>query len=210
MNRGTLTGSWRGYTAKLEWNITQSQEENYSDLTCNLYLVCNSGYNIYTGRRNHSIFINNISYEIVSSLNSRGGEEIHLGSITKRIYHNADGTCNISLSAVLDVEANIRGTFLKRIDIPKFNEDILIRKAYSNAIWNGPSQGQIDPLKEANAAVIKINNGLSTRTKEVAELNGGDFEQNIRIIDRENKILEKKGVKLNGGTIEAKDNESED
>lgn len=100
--------------------------------------------------------------------------------------------------------------FLKRIDIPKFNEDILIRKAYSNAIWNGPSQGQIDPLKEANAAVIKINNGLSTRTKEVAELNGGDFEQNIRIIDRENKILEKKGVKLNGGTIEVKDNESED
>ena len=119
-----MTGSWRGYTAKLDWNITQSQEENYSDLTCNLYLVCNSGYNIYTGRRNHSIFINNISYEIVSSLNSRGGEEIHLGSITKRIYHNADGTCNISLSALLDVEANIRGTFLKRIDIEKVNIEL--------------------------------------------------------------------------------------
>ena len=104
--------------------------------------------------------------------------------------------------------------FIKRLDIPKFDEDILIRKAYSNAIWNGPSQGQIDPLKEANAAVIKINNGLSTRTKEVAELNGGDFEQNIRIIARENKILEKKEVKLNGNTAEykedGKDNESND
>lgn len=100
--------------------------------------------------------------------------------------------------------------YLKRLDIPKFNEDALIRKAYSNAIWNGPSQGQIDPLKEANAAVIKINNGLSTRTKETAELNGGDFEQNVRIVARENKILRKKEVILSGGTIEVKDNESED
>ena len=68
MNRGTLTGSWRGYTAKLDWNITQSQEENFSDLTCDLYLVCNSGYNIYTGKRNHSVFINGIAYEIVQEV----------------------------------------------------------------------------------------------------------------------------------------------
>lgn len=100
--------------------------------------------------------------------------------------------------------------FLKRLDIPKFDEDILIRKAYSNAIWNGPSQGQIDPLKEANAAVIKINNGLSTRTKEVAELNGGDFEQNVRIIARENKILRAKEVRLNGETNEFKETDEDD
>lgn len=87
--------------------------------------------------------------------------------------------------------------YLKRLDIPKFDEDFLIRKAYSSAIWNGPSQGQLDPQKEANAAILKINAGLSTRTKEVAELNGGDFEQNVRIIARENKILAKKGVILN-------------
>lgn len=89
--------------------------------------------------------------------------------------------------------------FLNRLDIPNFNEDILIQKAYCNAIWNGPSQGQIDPLKEANAAILKINNGLSTRSKEVAELNGGDFEQNVRIIARENKILESKGVMFYNG-----------
>ncbi len=99
--------------------------------------------------------------------------------------------------------------YLKRIEITNFNDDILVRKAYSKAIWNGPSQGQIDPLKEANASVVKINNGLSTRTKEVAELNGGDFEQNVRIIARENKILEKKGVILSASTIEYKD-ENED
>ena len=87
--------------------------------------------------------------------------------------------------------------YLKRLDIPNFDEDFLIRKAYSSAIWNGPSQGQLDPQKEANAAILKINAGLSTRTKEVAELNGGDFEQNVRIIARENKILAKKGVILN-------------
>ncbi|MBP6280994.1 MAG: phage portal protein [Leptotrichiaceae bacterium] len=98
--------------------------------------------------------------------------------------------------------------YLKRIEIPRFYEDILIRKAYSKAIWNGPSQGQIDPLKEAKASVVKINNGLSTRTKEVAELNGGDFEQNVRIISRENKILEKKGVVLSGTIEDGEENEN--
>ena len=56
--------------------------------------------------------------------------------------------------------------------------------------------------------MVKINNGLSTRTKEVAELNGGDFEQNVRIISRENKILEKKGVVLSGTIEDGEENEN--
>ena len=99
---------------------------------------------------------------------------------------------------------------LGRVELKNYGSDFLINKAWSGSQWNGPSQGQIDPLKEANAAVIRINNALSTRTRETAELNGGDFEQNARLLAKENKSLEEKGVKSNGGTIEAKDNESED
>ncbi|WP_064605400.1 phage portal protein [Streptobacillus moniliformis] len=91
----------------------------------------------------------------------------------------------------------LRHAFLiNRLDLPKYEEDYLIKKAYSNATWNGPSQGQIDPLKEVNAAIKRIDNGLSTRSRETAELNGGDFEQNVRILAKEQKILIEKEVNI--------------
>ena len=89
---------------------------------------------------------------------------------------------------------------LGRVELKNYGTDFLIDKAWCGSQWNGPSQGQIDPLKEANAAVIRINNGLSTRTRETAELNGGDFEQNVRILAKENKLLKEKGVAINAET----------
>lgn len=89
---------------------------------------------------------------------------------------------------------------LGRVELKNYGTDFLIDKAWCGSQWNGPSQGQIDPLKEANAAVIRINNGLSTRTRETAELNGGDFEQNVRILAKENKLLKEKGVVINAET----------
>lgn len=82
-------------------------------------------------------------------------------------------------------EAVARG----RIKAPGFFNDPIIRKAWCRAEWNGPSPGQLDPLKEANAAVTRINNGLSTRERETMELNGGDFDRNIEQLSRENKLL---------------------
>lgn len=98
---------------------------------------------------------------------------------------------------------------LGRVELKNYGTDILIDKAWSKSQWNGPSQGQIDPLKEANAAVIRINNGLSTRTRETAELNGGDFEQNIGILAKENKLLAVKGVGINAQTTEILESDEE-
>lgn len=67
-----------------------------------------------------------------------------------------------------------------RIYAPGFFDDPLIRKAYCNAEWNGPSQGQLDPLKEVKAAEMRVEGGFSTRAKETAELTGGDWELNHR------------------------------
>ncbi|SPT70098.1 phage portal protein [Anaerobiospirillum thomasii] len=65
---------------------------------------------------------------------------------------------------------------LGRISAPNFFSDLSYKKAWSRAEWSGDAQGQLDPLKEANAAVVRINNGLSTREKEAAELTGLSFE----------------------------------
>jgi len=65
-----------------------------------------------------------------------------------------------------------------RIDAPGFFSDPMARKAYAGAEWNGPSQGQLDPLKEVKAAKQRVEEGFSTRTKETVELGNGDFMKN--------------------------------
>jgi lambda family phage portal protein len=75
-----------------------------------------------------------------------------------------------------------------RIYAPGFFDDPIIKKAYCNAEWNGPSQGQLDPVKEANAASIRVENGFSTRARETVELTGGDFVQNNRQRIKEEKM----------------------
>ncbi len=62
-------------------------------------------------------------------------------------------------------------------------------KLWSSATWIGTAQGQIDPVKEVQAAKLRIENGFSTREKEAQELTGMDFESNLRVLERENQGL---------------------
>jgi len=66
---------------------------------------------------------------------------------------------------------------------PGFFEDPLARHAWLGATWTGPSPGQIDPTKEAEAAKRLIDLGASTYTQAAAELTGTDWERNhVRLV----------------------------
>ncbi|WP_231506434.1 phage portal protein [Paenibacillus sp. UNC451MF] len=86
-----------------------------------------------------------------------------------------------------------------RIPAPGFFDDPLIRKAYTKAEWHGPSAGQLDPLKEATAAKLRVEEGFSTRERETAELTGGDFEMNHRQRVLEENMRRKDGLIVEGG-----------
>lgn len=73
------------------------------------------------------------------------------------------------------------------ISAPGFNTDPMIKRAYCGCRWNGPSQGSLDPVKEVQAAVMRVENGFSTRQQETTELGTGDFFQNNRQRIREEK-----------------------
>ena len=64
-----------------------------------------------------------------------------------------------------------------RIDAPGFFEDEAVRAAWCGAKWHGPSQGQLDPLKEANASKVRVEQEFSTREQEAAELNGANWDE---------------------------------
>ena len=82
-------------------------------------------------------------------------------------------------------EAVARG----RIVAPGFLTDPLIRQAYLQSEWIGPSQGQLDPTKEVAAAVTAIENGLSTREAEAIRLNGSEYAANVDKLTLENERL---------------------
>jgi len=81
-----------------------------------------------------------------------------------------------------------------RISAPGFLEDPIIRKAYCGAEWNGPAPGQIDPLKEVNAAAKRVKEGFSTREQETMGLTGGSFRDNMTAAKKENELMKDSGL----------------
>ena len=84
---------------------------------------------------------------------------------------------------------------LGRVKAPGYLEDDVKRKAYSWATWVGPAQGQLNPVQEVNAAILRVQNNLSTYQKEAGELTGEDWDLIMRQRQRENELL--KGVVKN-------------
>ncbi|WP_260288460.1 phage portal protein [Peribacillus aracenensis] len=80
-----------------------------------------------------------------------------------------------------------------RIHAPGFFTNPMARKAYSGAEWNGPSQGQLDPLKEVNAAEKRVNNGFTTRAQETVSIGGGDWFRNHRLRKVEEEMRKEAG-----------------
>lgn len=87
-------------------------------------------------------------------------------------------------------EAVARG----RVAAPGFFADPLRRKVYCAAQWYGPTQGQLDPVKEVEAANDRVKYGFSTRAREAMELTGTDFWDNIRTAKRENELMREAGL----------------
>ena len=96
-------------------------------------------------------------------------------------------------------EAIARG----RISAPGFFTDPRFHKAYLRSEWIGPSQGQLDPVKEINAEVLALQHGFTTHEQATIKLNGGSWEDNAEQLARENKIIPK-------SSDEIKDDDSEE
>ena len=47
----------------------------------------------------------------------------------------------------------------------------------------------IDPVKELQAAKLKIDLGVSSREKEAIEINGTEFNDNIRQLGKEAELI---------------------
>ena len=87
-------------------------------------------------------------------------------------------------------EAILKG----RIKAPGFFDDPAIQAAWCGADWYGDSQGQLDPLKEANAAKVRVEEGFSTREREAAELTGMKYDAIHAVRRREEAMRRADGL----------------
>lgn len=76
------------------------------------------------------------------------------------------------------------------VNAPGFFEDPIRRAAYLGATWRGAPMGQLDPLKEANAAKTWLEiPGATTIQQVTAEQFGTDYEDNLEQTARERKQI---------------------
>jgi capsid protein len=72
-----------------------------------------------------------------------------------------------------------------RVQAPGFFTDPKVTAAWLGADWVGPSQGQLDPVKEISAEILAIQNGFTTYSDATARLNGGDWSANVGKLEQE-------------------------
>lgn len=86
-----------------------------------------------------------------------------------------------------------------RIDAPGFFDDPAVRLAWCGCSWMGASMGHVDPLKEVNAAEVRIRNNITTEEQEAMEYNGNDRSAIVR--QRKKEIAER--AEMGGATQES-------
>lgn len=87
-------------------------------------------------------------------------------------------------------EAVARG----HLPAPGFFDDPLIRAAWLDCEWAGPSMPQLDPLKEVTAARDRVALTITTLEEETASMTGGSWERKFRQTRKERRMLADAGI----------------
>lgn len=83
------------------------------------------------------------------------------------------------------------------LPLPRNAPDFVeMRAAYMRCTWLGPGRGWVDPVKEAQGAVLRMDAGLGTLEGESAEATGADWEENLDQRGREVARYKELGLPL--------------
>jgi len=78
--------------------------------------------------------------------------------------------------------------------------DPLMKEAYTACSWIGASRGQVDELKETQAAAMRMGNSISTLEDECIRT-GKDWREVLKQKGREKKLAESLGIELTTSAI---------
>jgi hypothetical protein len=110
---GTISSSIHSghYTLKISWSATQNITNNTSTITAKMYLVQDASWSLSIGTRDNTCSIDGVSTAFTSpKISSNGGSTILLGTVSRTVNHNTDGSRNVVISATFNINATISGT----------------------------------------------------------------------------------------------------
>jgi lambda family phage portal protein len=84
-----------------------------------------------------------------------------------------------------------------RLTAPGFFTDPLVRRAWLGTSWLGDAAGQIDPLKEINAAAARVELTVSSLDEESRKLTGTPWEDKLPQIIKERRYLRENNIAIN-------------
>lgn len=76
-----------------------------------------------------------------------------------------------------------------RINAPGFFDDPLTKSLWTSAQWYNERSSILDPVKETQAMILRLDAGLSTYEREVAESSGLDFDEISATLKQEREIV---------------------
>lgn len=111
---GSFSGSiYNGhYKLQVDWTQSKDITNNQSTVTCKMYLV--NDYSLSIKSRSNTCTIDGTAYTYNSSAISTKGTHA-LGTASKTIAHNSDGTKSITISVVFNIQATLTGTYYSKI-----------------------------------------------------------------------------------------------
>lgn len=116
-----LSGSFSGsvfnghHQVLVEWSATQNVANNTSTITAKLYYVHDWSISISARSSAHSVTIDGTTTTFSSSAIKADSGKHLIGTATKTINHNSDGTKSISMSASFALRATLGGTYYGNI-----------------------------------------------------------------------------------------------
>lgn len=152
-------------------------------------------------------------YSQTNYSSQKGGINASMKGMTARKKFVADNQATFTFVNWFEEQVNNGG-----IDSMKYSKlpnmyDPRMMDAYTACDWIGAGRGQIDEIKETQAAALRIQAGLSTYEEELGK-QGKDWRKVFKQIAREQALIEKLGIELSlsatGATATSNDNNQND
>lgn len=116
MASGSYSSTWKGYTVKTDWSSVMDIAGNYSTVTCDHYLICKSGWDLYIGNRTLTCTAGETKSFTAGSISQGTGGGTHkLGTTTHKVEHDSNGSKTITATTNFSFKATISNEYKESI-----------------------------------------------------------------------------------------------
>lgn len=189
---GSITGAYRGYTLRADWNAVQNSAGNYSDVTVKHTLVIGSAYSLGISSRTNTCSVGGVSQTYTSpAINQKGGSVL-LGTTVHKVVHNADGTKTAQLTDTFNINATIDGkkvgsiTASGSISLDRIARNATIVTANDFTDETNPTLTYSNPSSFACDVSIEFAGGSITRAGAIS---GASGSYTMQLTDSERTTL---------------------